>query len=66
MLDGTRTREYLRDALFKMSHSINSKFNDHATEIQYAEATTGKKYKDLSEDQKRTIHEKYTTWKESS
>lgn len=66
MLDGTRTREYIRDALFEMTHSVNELFNKLATEVQYAEAKTGKKYKDLSEDEKKNIHEKYTAWKNSN
>jgi hypothetical protein len=50
MLDGTRTREYVRDALFEMSHGVNETFNDLVTEVRYAEAKSGKKYSNLSED----------------
>ena len=66
MLDGSRTREYVRDALFEMSYGINEVFNKHVTEVVYAEAKTGKKYKDLSEDQKRELHESYQTFKDSN
>jgi hypothetical protein len=52
MLDGGRTREYVRDALFEMSHAINETFNELSSEVRYAEAKTGKKYSDISESEK--------------
>ena len=66
MLDGTRTREYVRDALFEMSHSINELFNNYVTEVRYAEAKTGKKYKDLSDNEKQELHTKYEQFKNSN
>jgi hypothetical protein len=66
MLDGSRTREYVRDALFEMSHGVNEVFNNHVTEVRYAEAKTGKKYKDLSEDEKAKLHETYEAFKSSN
>ena len=66
MLDGQRTREYVRDALFEMTHSVNELFNKLATEVQYAEAKTGKKYKDLSEAEKTDLHNKYEAFKNSN
>lgn len=66
MLDGTRTREYVRDALFEMSHGVNELFNELATEVQYAEAKTGKKYKDLSDAEKQDLKEKYQAFKSSN
>ena len=59
MLDGGRTREYVRDALFEMSHAINETFNELSSEIRYAEAKTGKKYSDISEPEKQKLHETY-------
>ena len=66
MLDGTRTREYVRDALFEMSHGVNELFNKLATEVQYVEAKTGKKYKDLSDTEKQDLKEKYQAFKSSN
>lgn len=66
MIDGTRTREYVRDALFEMSHSINELFNSYVTEVRYAEAKTGKKYKDLSDNEKQELHTKYEQFKNSN
>jgi uncharacterized protein YutD len=55
MLDGTRTREYVRDALFEMTHPVKDAFDTWATVIRYSEAMTGKKYSDISEEQKTKL-----------
>lgn len=66
MLDGTRTREYVRDALFEMTHGVNEFLNEYVTEVRYAEAKTGKKYKDLSDTEKQDLKEKYQAFKSSN
>lgn len=66
MLEGGRTREFVRDALFEMSHGVNESFNTHITEAVYAEYKTGKKYKDLSEAEKADLHTQYETFKGST
>ena len=66
MLNGERTREFVRDALFEMSHAVSEVWDDWCTEIRFAEAKTGKKYSDISEEEKRTLKEQYETLKGSN
>jgi hypothetical protein len=66
MLNGERTREYVRDALFEMSHEISEVYNELSSEIRYAEAKTGKKYNDISEKEKKELHDKYELIKGSN
>ena len=66
MLEGGRTREYVRDALFEMTHAVKDVWDDWATEIRYAEAKTGKKYVDISEEEKKELKEQYITLKSSN
>ena len=66
MLDGGRTREYVRDALFEMSYAVKEVFDDWCTEVRYAEAKTGKKYADISEDEKKKLKEQYEQLKSSN
>lgn len=66
MLDGTRTREYVRDALFEMSHPVKEVFDDWATLIRYSEAMTGKKFSDISEDRKAELKDQYEKVKGSN
>jgi hypothetical protein len=66
MLDGGRTREYVRDALFEMTHAVKEVFDDWCTEVRYAEAKTGKKYNDIAEDEKTKLKEQYNQLKNSN
>ena len=66
MLEGGRTREYVRDALFEMTHAVKDVWDTWATEVRYAETITGKKYKDISEEQKKELKEKYEALKSSN
>lgn len=66
MLNGERTREYVRDALFEMSHAVSEVWDDWCTEIRFIESKTGKKYSDVSDEEKRTLREKYETLKSST
>ena len=66
MLNGERTREYVRDALFEMSHAVSEVWDDWCTEIRFAEAKTGKKYSDISEEEKNTLKEQYEQLKGSN
>lgn len=66
MLNGERTREYVRDALFEMSHAVSEVWDDWCTEIRFAEAKTGKKYSDISEEEKKTLKEQYEQLKSSN
>ena len=66
MLEGGRTREYVRDALFEMTHPVKDAWDTWATEVRYAEAITGKAYKDISEKRKQELKEKYETVKSSN
>ena len=66
MLDGGRTREYVRDALFEMSYAVKDPWDTWATEVRYAETITGKKYKDISEEQKQKLKEQYEALKSSN
>ena len=66
MLEGGRTREYVRDAVFEMTHGVNEVFNDLVTEVRYAEAKTGKKYSDISDDEKQELKAKYDAIKNSN
>ena len=66
MLNGERTREFVRDALFEMSHAVSEVWDDWCTEVRYAETKTGKKYSDISEEEKRTLKEQYEQLKGSN
>lgn len=66
MLEGGRTREYVRDALFEMTHAVKDAWDNWATEVRYAETVTGKKYQDISEEQKKELKEKYEALKSSN
>lgn len=66
MLDGGRTREYVRDALFEMTHAVKDPWDNWATEVRYAESQTGKKYSDISEEEKITLKEQYEKVKSSN
>lgn len=66
MLDGQRTREYVRDALFEMTHAINEMWDDLGTEIRFIESKTGKKYADVSEAEKAKLKEQYEKIKNSN
>lgn len=66
MRNGERTREYVRDALFEMSHAVSEVWDDWCTEIRFAEAKTGKKYNDISEEEKKTLKEQYEQLKGSN
>ena len=66
MLDGTRTREYVRDALFEMTHPVKEVFDDWATLIRYSEAMTGKKFSDISEERKAELKDQYEKVKGSN
>lgn len=66
MLDGGRTREYVRDALFEMTYAVKEVFDDWCTEVRYVEAKTGKKYNDISEDEKTKLKEQYNQLKSSN
>ena len=56
-MNGERTREFVRDALFEMSHAVSEVWDDWCTEIRFAETKTGKKYSDISEAEKKTLKE---------
>ena len=64
--DGERTREFVRDALFEMSFAIKDPWDTWATEVRYAEAITGKAYKDISEERKKELKEQYEKVKSSN
>lgn len=66
MLKGDRTREYVRDALFEMTHAVKEVWDDWCTEIRYAEFKSGKKYKDLSEPERKQYKEAYEGLKNSN
>ena len=66
MLEGGRTREYVRDALFEMTHAVKDAWDNWATEVRYAETVTGKKYQDIPEEQKKELKEKYEVLKSSN
>jgi hypothetical protein len=66
MLDGTRTREYVRDAIFEMTYPVKEVFDDWATLIRYSESATGKKFSDISEEQKAKLKEQYEKVKGSN
>ena len=66
ILDGERTREYVRDALFEMSYAIKDPWDTWATEVRYAEAITGKAYKDIPEERKKELKEQYERAKSSN
>ena len=66
LINGERTREFVRDALFEMSHAVSEVWDDWCTEIRFAEAKTGKKYSDISEAEKKTLKEQYEQLKGSN
>ena len=66
ILNGERTREYVRDALFEMSPAMRYSWDKFYTEVRYAETKTGKKYNDIAEDQKQKLKEEYNTWVSSN
>lgn len=66
MLEGGRTREFVRDALFEMSYAVKDPWDYLATEIRFAEFKTGKKYSELSEEEKKTLKEQYEQIKSSN
>lgn len=66
LINGERTREFVRDSLFEMSHAVSEVWDDWCTEIRYAETKTGKKYSDISEDDKRKLKEQYEQLKGSN
>jgi hypothetical protein len=57
--NGERTREFVRDSLFEMTHAVNEIFDDWGTEVRFIESQTGKKYRDVSEDEKKKLKEQY-------
>lgn len=66
MLSGERTREYVRDAMFEMTHAVNEVWDNLFSEVRFAEAMTGKKYKDIAEDKKKELKEQYEQIKNSN
>ena len=66
ILKGERTREYVRDALFEMTHAVKEVWDDWCTEIRYAETKSGKKYKDISEPERKKYKEAYEELKNSN
>lgn len=66
ILKGERTREYVRDALFEMTHAVKEVWDDWCTEIRYAEIQSGKKYKDISEPERKKYKEAYEELKNSN
>ena len=64
--NGERTREFVRDSLFEMTHAVNEIFDDWGTEVRFIESQTGKKYKDVSEDEKKKLKEQYEQLKSSN
>lgn len=66
ILNGERTREYVRDAMFEMTYGVNETWNDLFSEVRYVESKTGKKYSDISEPEKQKLKEQYEQIKNST
>ena len=57
--DGTMAQEYIQEALFSMSPGLASAYAA-INWMQYAEQTSGKKFEELSEDEKAKYQDEYS------
>lgn len=64
-LNGSRAPEFIGEALFEMSTAINAPYID-STFIRFAEATTNKKYSEISKTELEELGKQYKYWVETS
>ena len=64
ILDGKRTAEFYRDAMFETTYGVSEQFIA-PTEVQYMEYVTGKPYKQITEEERADLKEQYATWSET-
>ena len=61
VLSGERTAEFYKDALFETTYGVSESFIA-PTEVQYMEMITGKPYSVLTDDEKKSLRDKYANW----
>lgn len=64
LLDGKRSYEFIADALFEMTPALSGTLTT-VTYPLFAEQMYGRKFSDLTEDEKAKSWDKYTKWKSS-
>ena len=64
LLEGKRSYEFIADALFEMTPALSGNLTT-VTFPLFAEQMYGKKFSELTNDEKATAQDKYTKWKAS-
>lgn len=64
LLEGKRSYEFIADALFEMTPALSGNLTT-VTFPLFAEQMYGKKFSELTNDEKATAQDKYTKWKTS-
>lgn len=64
LLEGKRSYEFIADALFEMTPALSGNLTTVTLPL-FAEQMYGKKFSELTNDEKATAQDKYTKWKTS-
>ena len=64
LLEGKRSYEFIADALFEMTPALSGNLTTVTLPL-FAEQMYGKKFSELTNDEKATAQDKYTKWKAS-